>query len=129
DRVRFVARPRSASVALWPKHGPRLASHDDATAAHVEEAAEIGTVIAEFPTTLAAAEAARTWGLAIMAGAPNLVRGRSHSDNISAGGLGQRGPGGGLSPGSLPPPPLHRAPAPHPRPPPPLPPAHAPPSP
>jgi len=91
DHVRFGARHRSAIVALCQKHGLRLASHDDATAAHVEEAAEIGTVIAEFPTTLEAAEAARTWGLAIMAGAPNLVRGRSHSDNISAAELAGRG--------------------------------------
>ena len=46
-------------VALCQKHGLRLASHDDATAAHVEEAAQVGTVIAEFPTTLEAADAAR----------------------------------------------------------------------
>src|SRR5262249_60654544 len=77
--------------ARGPKPGLRLARHGDATAAHVEEAAEIGTVIAESPTTRAAAEAARPWGLAIMAGAPNLVRGRSHSDNISAGELAERG--------------------------------------
>jgi alpha-D-ribose 1-methylphosphonate 5-triphosphate diphosphatase len=91
DHVRFGALHRSAIVGLCQKHGLRLASHDDATAAHVEEAAEIGTVIAEFPTTLEAAEAARTWGLATMAGAPNLVRGRSHSDNISAAELAERG--------------------------------------
>src|SRR5262249_56982290 len=122
DRVRFVARPRSASVALWPKHGPRLASHDDATAAHVEEAAEIGTLIAEFPTTIEAAEAARTWGLAIMAGAPNLVRGRSHSHNVSAGGAAGGGAFGLPSfphPAAPPPP---RGPPPHLPPPPPPPP-------
>jgi len=91
DHVRFGARHRTTIVALCQKHGLRLASHDDATGAHVEEAAEIGTLIAEFPTTIEAAEAARTWGLAIMAGAPNLVRGRSHSDNVSAGELAGRG--------------------------------------
>jgi alpha-D-ribose 1-methylphosphonate 5-triphosphate diphosphatase len=57
----------------------------------VEEAAKIGTAIAEFPTTLEAAQAARAYGLAILAGAPNLVCGRSHSGNIAAAELASRG--------------------------------------
>ena len=40
--------------------------------------------IAEFPTTREAAEAAHSNGLAVMMGAPNVVRGGSHSGNISA---------------------------------------------
>jgi alpha-D-ribose 1-methylphosphonate 5-triphosphate diphosphatase len=84
DHARFADAHRAAVIALCQKHGLRLASHDDATAAHVEQAAEIGSVIAEFPTTLEAARAARVWGLAIMVGAPNLVRGASHSGNVSA---------------------------------------------
>jgi alpha-D-ribose 1-methylphosphonate 5-triphosphate diphosphatase len=91
DHARFGRKHRAAITALCQKHGLRLASHDDATAAHVEEAAEIGTVIAEFPTTLEAARAARVWGLGIMAGAPNLVRGTSHSGNVSAAELAARG--------------------------------------
>ena len=62
----------------------RLASHDDATQAHVAEAIEAGAVIAEFPTTQEAATAARAAGLSIVGGAPNVVRGRSHSGNASA---------------------------------------------
>ena len=84
DHAKYGEKHRAAIVALCQKHGLRLASHDDATAAHVEEAAEVGTVIAEFPTTLEAAGAARDLGLAILAGAPNLIRGRSHSGNVSA---------------------------------------------
>ena len=61
-----------------------LASHDDATEVHVEEAASLGLTISEFPTTEAAARAARAAGLRTVMGAPNLVRGRSHSGNISA---------------------------------------------
>jgi alpha-D-ribose 1-methylphosphonate 5-triphosphate diphosphatase len=91
EHATYGEKHRAAIVALCQKHGLRLASHDDATAAHVEEAALVGTVIAEFPTTFEAAEAARAQGLAIMAGAPNLIRGRSHSGNVSAGELAEEG--------------------------------------
>lgn len=75
---------RKAIVTRAHELGLALASHDDATLAHVEEAAEDGVAIAEFPTTLEAASAAHDAGLAILMGAPNVVRGRSHSGNISA---------------------------------------------
>jgi alpha-D-ribose 1-methylphosphonate 5-triphosphate diphosphatase len=91
DHARYGEKHRAAIVSLCQKHGLRLASHDDATAAHVEEAALIGTVISEFPTTLEAAEAARAQGLAIMAGAPNLIRGQSHSGNVSVSELAEQG--------------------------------------
>ncbi len=91
DHARYAERHRAAIIALCQKCGLRLASHDDATAAHAEEAAQAGSVIAEFPTTLEAALAARSWGLAIMAGAPNLVRGTSHSGNVSAAKLAAHG--------------------------------------
>jgi alpha-D-ribose 1-methylphosphonate 5-triphosphate diphosphatase len=84
DRARYEERHRAAITALCQKHGIPLASHDDATRADVEEAVEAGAVIAEFPTTLEAAQAARGYGLAIVAGAPNLVLGGSHSGNVAA---------------------------------------------
>jgi alpha-D-ribose 1-methylphosphonate 5-triphosphate diphosphatase len=68
-----------------------LASHDDATVEHVEQAHAEGIGISEFPTTSVAAEAAREKGMKIVAGSPNLVLGRSHSGNVSAGELGRRG--------------------------------------
>jgi alpha-D-ribose 1-methylphosphonate 5-triphosphate diphosphatase len=64
--------------------GIPMASHDDATEAHVEEAVSLGISISEFPTTLEAARAARSRGMSTVAGAPNVVRGRSHSGNVSA---------------------------------------------
>jgi alpha-D-ribose 1-methylphosphonate 5-triphosphate diphosphatase len=64
-----------------------LASHDDTVPEHVTEAVENGFVISEFPTTQQAARAAREHGLDIVMGAPNLVRGSSHSGNVSALGL------------------------------------------
>jgi alpha-D-ribose 1-methylphosphonate 5-triphosphate diphosphatase len=45
---------------------------------------EAGITISEFPTTMEAASAARAHGLGIIMGAPNLVRGGSHSGNVSA---------------------------------------------
>jgi len=48
-------------------------------------------VIAEFPTTLEAARAAKAYGLAVIAGAPNLVMGRSHSGNVSVAELATTG--------------------------------------
>lgn len=76
NRRHLVQRSRSLQLAM--------ASHDDATLAHVEEAVDDGVAIAEFPTTLEAAAAAHDAGLAILMGAPNVVRGKSHSGNISA---------------------------------------------
>lgn len=64
--------------------GLTLATHDDTLPEHVDQAAREGAAISEFPTTLEAARAAREQGLMIVAGAPNVVRGRSHSNNVSA---------------------------------------------
>lgn len=67
--------------------GIALASHDDATIDHVAESAGHGVRIAEFPTTLDAARASHAAGISVLMGAPNIVRGRSHSGNIAAGDL------------------------------------------
>jgi alpha-D-ribose 1-methylphosphonate 5-triphosphate diphosphatase len=61
-----------------------LATHDDTTVDHVAEGVSEGVSISEFPTTLTAARAAREHGLGIIMGAPNVVRGGSHSGNVSA---------------------------------------------
>ena len=82
---------RRAVVALCRDRGIPLASHDDATAAHVAEAAGDGMVVAEFPTTVEAAAMSRSSGMKIMMGGPNLVRGSSHSGNISARALAEQG--------------------------------------
>lgn len=82
---------RQAVVAECRRRGLALASHDDATLAHVAEAACDGAAIAEFPTTVEAAAACGAHGLKVMMGAPNVVRGGSHSGNVSAGELAARG--------------------------------------
>lgn len=68
-----------------------LATHDDTTLEHVHEGVADGVTISEFPTTMTAARAARMHGLSIIMGAPNRVRGASHSGNVSAGALAQNG--------------------------------------
>jgi len=75
-------RPRVVAVAQ--AHGLTLASHDDTTVEDVEQAKREGVHIAEFPTTLEAAAASRAAGMATVMGAPNVVRGGSHSGNASA---------------------------------------------
>ena len=81
---RYAGPNRRILVARARELGLAMASHDDATLAHVEEGIEDGVAIAEFPTTLEAAAAAHDGGLSILMGAPNVVRGKSHSGNISA---------------------------------------------
>ncbi len=61
-----------------------LASHDDATAEEVARNAEDGIRISEFPVAMEAAAAAARLGVAVIAGAPNIVRGGSHSGNVAA---------------------------------------------
>lgn len=84
DQQQYSEINRKGIVALAQSSGTILATHDDATAAHVAEGKAEGVRISEFPTTLEAASAAREAGLAILMGAPNVVRGKSHSGNISA---------------------------------------------
>lgn len=81
---RFAAPHRAQIVALSRDRGIALASHDDETVEHVAQAAEEGIRIAEFPTTHAAAQAAREHGMGILMGGPNVVLGGSQSGNISA---------------------------------------------
>jgi alpha-D-ribose 1-methylphosphonate 5-triphosphate diphosphatase len=81
---RFADTNRKTLAALVRARGLRQASHDDGTLAHIEEALELGMTIAEFPTTVEATTAANRFGMAVVMGAPNVVRGGSHSGNISA---------------------------------------------
>ena len=76
NRQRIAAICRERNIAL--------ASHDDATCEHVLESRQLGSVIAEFPTTIAAAQASRQHGMNVLMGAPNIVRGGSHSGNVAA---------------------------------------------
>jgi alpha-D-ribose 1-methylphosphonate 5-triphosphate diphosphatase len=84
-----VSRP--GLVALAKAHGVALASHDDTTLEDVGLSVEEGVALAEFPTTIEAARASREAGITVMMGAPNLIRGGSHSGNVAAATLAQEG--------------------------------------
>ncbi|UWU14199.1 alpha-D-ribose 1-methylphosphonate 5-triphosphate diphosphatase [Rhizobium sullae] len=82
---------RNAIAEVCKARGITVASHDDATLAHVDEAMENGVRLAEFPTSFDAAKASHTHGMSVLMGAPNVVRGKSHSGNIAARDLAERG--------------------------------------
>lgn len=82
---------RRALVALAHQHGVTLASHDDTTADHVRESIADGARVAEFPTTIEAAQASHAAGIGVMMGAPNVMLGGSHSGNVAAVGLAEAG--------------------------------------
>jgi alpha-D-ribose 1-methylphosphonate 5-triphosphate diphosphatase len=88
---RHAAGHREAIVSACRAAGVPLASHDDTEVEHVLQAQAEGLVLAEFPTTVAAAQAARDAGIGIIMGGPNLVKGGSHSGNVSAQELASRG--------------------------------------
>jgi alpha-D-ribose 1-methylphosphonate 5-triphosphate diphosphatase len=86
-----AARNRPTVVAMAQQAGIALASHDDTTLEDVRESIGQRVSIAEFPTTAEAAAASREAGMATVMGAPNVVRGGSHSGNVSARTLAEQG--------------------------------------
>ena len=80
----YLEKNRAATVAYATEVGAILASHDDTTLEDVLESDRLGITVAEFPTTLEAAEACRAKAQFIVMGAPNIVRGGSHSGNVAA---------------------------------------------
>lgn len=89
ERHGALNRRRLAAIAT--ASAIPFASHDDARLEHILEAAALGCVLTEFPTTIEAAAAARAHGLHVMMGSPNLIRGGSHSGNVAAADLARRG--------------------------------------
>jgi alpha-D-ribose 1-methylphosphonate 5-triphosphate diphosphatase len=74
----------AAAVAEARRYGAVIASHDDTTPGQVAQSAAHGAEFAEFPTTVEAARSCRMHGIQVMMGAPNLIRGGSHSGNVAA---------------------------------------------
>ncbi|MBK0020805.1 alpha-D-ribose 1-methylphosphonate 5-triphosphate diphosphatase [Brucella pseudogrignonensis] len=87
----YSASTRKTIANACTERGIVLASHDDATVDHVAEATEQGIRVAEFPTTHLAAKASKESGMSVLMGAPNVVRGGSHSGNVSARELAEAG--------------------------------------
>ena len=89
--ARLGAAHEAAAVSEAGRLGAALASHDDTTAEQVAVSARHAVNMAEFPTTRVAAAACREAGIAVIMGAPNVVRGGSHSGNVAAGELAEAG--------------------------------------
>jgi len=81
---RYAAPHRRHFVEYARRRGIALASHDDTLAEHVHEGQRDGVVICELPTRVACAQLARELGQSVLMGAPNVVRGGSHSGNVAA---------------------------------------------
>jgi alpha-D-ribose 1-methylphosphonate 5-triphosphate diphosphatase len=87
----YAATNMRAIVALAHQHDIPLASHDDTTEENVADAIRDRVAVAEFPTTIEAARGLHQAGIGILMGAPNVVRGGSHSGNIAAVDLAREG--------------------------------------
>ena len=88
---KYAEKNMSAIIKLAREHNVPLASHDDTTAENVADAVREGVAVAEFPTTVEAARGLHEAGISILMGAPNVVRGGSHSGNIAAIDLAREG--------------------------------------
>jgi alpha-D-ribose 1-methylphosphonate 5-triphosphate diphosphatase len=86
-----AALNRPKVVALAHEYGIGIASHDDTTLDEVALSASEGVTLAEFPTTIEAAEASRAVDMMTIMGGPNVVRGGSHSGNVAARDLAKAG--------------------------------------
>ncbi|NYT76098.1 alpha-D-ribose 1-methylphosphonate 5-triphosphate diphosphatase [Alcaligenaceae bacterium] len=91
NSLRYSDSYRRSIVGVCRQRDLSVASHDDATVEHARESADFGMSIAEFPTTVEAAGASHQLGLKVLMGAPNIVRGGSHSGNVSAATLAAQG--------------------------------------
>jgi len=91
NQSEYAATNLRAVVALARRHGIPLASHDDTTDENVSDAIRDGVSVAEFPTTMEAARGVHRAGIGVLMGAPNVVRGGSHSGNIAAVDLAREG--------------------------------------
>jgi alpha-D-ribose 1-methylphosphonate 5-triphosphate diphosphatase len=87
----YAAKNMREIVALAHQYEIPLASHDDTTDENVADAIRDRVSVAEFPTTMEAARGLHRAGIDILMGAPNVVRGGSHSGNIAAVDLAREG--------------------------------------
>ena len=109
EQARFAGAHAEDILHWCRERGVPVASHDDATPGHVDWAHGQGIVISEFPTTMDAARRACELGLLTLMGSPNVVRGGSHSGNVSVRDVAKAGLLGGLSSDYVPASLLHAA--------------------
>lgn len=91
NHARYAADNYRGLIALAARNGTPLASHDDTTPDHVAQALTDAVAVAEFPTSVEAAAGLHEGGVKVLMGAPNLVRGGSHSGNVATADLAKEG--------------------------------------
>jgi alpha-D-ribose 1-methylphosphonate 5-triphosphate diphosphatase len=91
ESAKYSRPHRDVISKICKERGITIASHDDATLEHVDEAIADGVRLAEFPTSVEAAKASHGANMSVLMGAPNIVRGMSHSGNIAARDLAEMG--------------------------------------
>jgi alpha-D-ribose 1-methylphosphonate 5-triphosphate diphosphatase len=69
---------------LCRRHNLSVASHDDDTAAKVDLNHQLGVTLSEFPVNLEAARKAHEYGMHVIFGSPNILRGESATGNLNA---------------------------------------------
>jgi alpha-D-ribose 1-methylphosphonate 5-triphosphate diphosphatase len=90
-QARNAANHRRLVAEVARTRGAPLASHDDEDVEHIDEAADLGATVSEFPVTIEAARRARERGMIVVMGGPNLIRGGSYSGNVPASELADEG--------------------------------------
>ncbi|HVZ50651.1 MAG TPA: alpha-D-ribose 1-methylphosphonate 5-triphosphate diphosphatase [Pseudolabrys sp.] len=91
NHARHAEKNYRGLVELAGAHNKPLASHDDTTPEHVAQAVTDRVAIAEFPVTVEAAAGLHEAGIKVLMGAPNLIRGGSHSGNVASAELARAG--------------------------------------
>ncbi|MDZ7761441.1 MAG: alpha-D-ribose 1-methylphosphonate 5-triphosphate diphosphatase [Desulfovermiculus sp.] len=76
DSLDLIHEVRARNIPIF--------SHDDDTSQKVEKVRDLGAAGCEFPVSLQAAELARDMGMLVCMGAPNLLRGCSTNNNVTA---------------------------------------------
>lgn len=79
DWFKLISLAKLAKIA-----GIRLASHDDDTREKIEMLLECEGVLSEFPINLETALYAKSRAVHVCVGAPNIIRGKSHTNNMRA---------------------------------------------
>jgi alpha-D-ribose 1-methylphosphonate 5-triphosphate diphosphatase len=83
-RLPLADHHRDTVLKAAQRAGCLTASHDDVTAADVDQLADRGVQISEFPVSINVARAARRRGMHTVLGAPNVLSGGSRHGNVSA---------------------------------------------
>jgi alpha-D-ribose 1-methylphosphonate 5-triphosphate diphosphatase len=82
--LEHVDRNRTRLGALAREGRIRMLAHDVESPDELARVRESGAAVTEFPLTLETARAAREAGMPVVMGAPNVIRGGSHSGNVGA---------------------------------------------